>query len=265
MRVMWLTDIHLNFLEPEKIAAFLEKVDTLEPDALLISGDIGDEPTCVPFLEALAEALAIPILFVLGNHDFYYGSIAAVRERVGRLSERFSNLHYLTNEGVIRLSESTAVIGHDSWADGRCGDFFGSAVALNDFELIEDLRLATKQEQLEKMQLLAEEGAAHLRQLLPTALELCQRTVIVTHVPPFAGATWHRGAISSPDWLPFFSCRVFGETLLEIADRYPDREITVLCGHTHSPGTYRAAGNVTVLTGRAVYGRPQVQEVFEWD
>lgn len=44
---------------------------------------------------------------------------------------------------------------------------------------------------------------------------------------------------------------------------YPDRQLTVLCGHTHGAGETRPLDNVLILTGGAEYGRPVVQRVFE--
>ncbi len=39
-------------------------------------------------------------------------------------------------------------------------------------------------------------------------------------------------------------------------------EMTVLCGHTHSPGEAQVLPNLHVLTGGAEYGRPEVQRVL---
>jgi 3',5'-cyclic-AMP phosphodiesterase len=75
--------------------------------------------------------LRVPIYFVLGNQDFYGGSIAAVREAVARKAAASRWLHWLPESGVIPLTANTALVGHDSWADGRLGDFFRSEVMLN--------------------------------------------------------------------------------------------------------------------------------------
>jgi hypothetical protein len=53
-----------------------------------------------------------------------------------------------------------------------------------------------------------------------------------------------------------------GDALREAASRFTDRRITVLCGHTHSPGEVKISDNLLVLTGGAEYGRPAVQRVF---
>lgn len=42
MRVVWLTDIHLNFIGHDRIEAFCRDIRAARPDAILISGDIGE-------------------------------------------------------------------------------------------------------------------------------------------------------------------------------------------------------------------------------
>ena len=82
-------------------------------------------------------------------------------------------------------------------------------------------------------------------------------------MPPFREASWHAGAISAPDWLPFFSCQVVGEVLKATMQAHPDKELTVLCGHTHGSGRADVLPNLTVITGGAVYGNPKLQEPLE--
>jgi hypothetical protein len=41
-RLAWRTDIHLNFVEPPGVEAFLASLAATEFDAFLIGGDIGD-------------------------------------------------------------------------------------------------------------------------------------------------------------------------------------------------------------------------------
>ena len=47
---------------------------------------------------------------------------------------------YLSQAGVVELTPSTALVGHDGWADARLGDFDHSDVVLNDYVLIDELR-----------------------------------------------------------------------------------------------------------------------------
>jgi hypothetical protein len=87
--------------------------------------------------------------------------------------------------------------------------------------------------------------------------------VLLTHVPSFREACWHEGRISDDEWLPHMTCRAVGDVLLEIMRQHRDRQLTVLCGRTHSPGEARPLGNLPVFTGGAVYGRPAVERILE--
>ena len=76
-------------------------------------------------------------------------------------------------------------------------------------------------------------------------------------------ASWHNGAMSDSNGLPFFSCRAVGEVLEQVMKEHPHKEMTVLCGHTHGEGYCRILPNLEVFTGGAVYGSPGVQGVLQ--
>jgi hypothetical protein len=59
--------------------AFLGVLAGTEADAFVISGDTGESHDLGRHLTAIGEAVRRPVSFVLGNHDFYQGSIAGVR------------------------------------------------------------------------------------------------------------------------------------------------------------------------------------------
>ncbi len=262
-RVAWLTDIHLNFLGTQQIEAFLDSVLDYKPDALIIGGDTGEARSIVTFLQRIASHIKKPVYFVLGNHDFYFSSISQVRPAVELLSQTSPHLHWLSAAGVIELAPDTALVGHGGWSDGRCGDYEGSTVVLTDYVVIGELGGLNKFERLQKLNALGDEAAAHLRRVLPGALEKYPRVFVATHSPPFKEACWHQGKISDDDFLPHFVCQAMGDALLEIVPQYPDSDVTVLCGHTHGEGRAQVLDNLLVLTGGAEYGAPKVQQVFE--
>jgi 3',5'-cyclic AMP phosphodiesterase CpdA len=263
MRLAWLTDLHLNFVSPRVFQSLIDGVRAESPDAVLVGGDTGEAPNVGEYLRELAAQLAKPVYFVLGNHDFYRSSIPAVREDLGRLCKAVPNLSWLPTAGVVSLSDRTALVGHDGWGDGGYGDVANTQVILNDYFLIEDLQELSHADHVAKLRSLGREAADHVRRVLPRALERHEEVILLTHVPPFREACWHQGKISDDDWLPFFACRAVGDVLRAIMAEYPDRRLTVLCGHTHSPGECDVRPNLTVLTGGAVYGKPGVQAVFE--
>lgn len=262
MNLAWLTDIHLNFLRPADVRAFLRTVSEVPADAFLITGDIGEADDLVGHLTALGDAVRRPVYFVLGNHDFYGSSIARVRAEVEALCSDCPNMRWLPSAGVVPLGREACLIGHDGWGDGRLGDYWASDVELSDWELIEDFAGLNRQERLAKLNELGDEAAAHFRAILPDVLGRFRHIVVATHVPPFRESCWHAGRLSDNDWLPHFACRAVGEVLSEVMRAYPGHRMTVLCGHTHGAGEAELLPNLRVLTGGAVYGRPAVQRVL---
>jgi 3',5'-cyclic AMP phosphodiesterase CpdA len=263
MRLAWLSDIHLNFLAAPAAERFFAAVRETGADAVMLTGDIGEARSVIPWLERLDDALQRPIYFVLGNHDFYGGSIAAVRAAAADLQQRRPNLVYLTGNAVVQLTPATALVGDDGWADARLGKYETSFVMMNDYRLIEELAPYSKRERWAKLNQLGDEAANNIRRLLPEAFEKYPNVLLATHVPPLREACWHEGQLSDDEWAPHFTCRAMGDAILETARRYPQRTVAVYCGHTHSPGICHPAPNVTIYTGGAKYGEPAVQEVIE--
>lgn len=278
MRLAWATDIHLDFLGDDAVRRFAAELAAPRADALILSGDLSHAELLEHHLRLLSQGVPGPVYFVLGNHDYYGSSIAAVRQAVRELGLRRPRLCWLPAAGVVRLTERTALVGIDGWADARLGAPETTPVVLNDFFHIEELAArvdpvararpayfrATDRSGLHaELRARGDAEAAACRALLGEALAAYERVVVVTHVPPFAAACWHEGRTSDDDWLPYFTCAAVGEVLRELAAGAPDRDITVLCGHTHGVGEAAVLPNLRVLTGGAEYRRPVLQRVLE--
>lgn len=263
MRATWLTDIHLNFLRPLAREAFYDRVRQERPDILLVTGDIGEGDSLLLFLEELAAVA--PIYFVLGNHDYYRSSIATVRAAMQRLDERMT---WLPAHDAMRLTPRVVIVGADGWGDARCGDVT-SSVQLSDWSLIEDFKRLhgdrSARDQL--LQRLGNNEARALRERLanaPASAEL----LVLTHVPPFPESCIYEDQPSEPGYLPWFTCVATGEVLAAHARSHPEQQITVLCGHAHGKGTFRAEPNLEIRTGgwhrgERDYGNPVVQATLE--
>jgi predicted MPP superfamily phosphohydrolase len=270
-RAAWITDVHLNFLAEEPLRQFFCRLREEAIDTLLVGGDTAEGPSISRMLLHLAAGAGCAVYFVLGNHDYYRSSIARTRAQISLLAEQTPALTYLTAGGVISLAPGTALVGHDGWADARLGDFQRSDVLLNDYLLIEELRtwidlFTLDRDELERrLRCLGDEVAAHFHRVVPEALATHRRVVVLTHVPPFRESCCHAGKISDDNWLPHFSCAAAGKVLCELMAARPDREMLVLCGHTHCEADVQILPNLRVLTGGADYGHPIVQRVFEFD
>jgi Icc-related predicted phosphoesterase len=262
-KIIWLSDLHLNFLSNDGLYDFLKTVVSHEPDLVMITGDISDSTKLIFHLKILETEIKKPIYFVLGNHDFYHNSIKNIRKEVSSLVSNFKNLSWLTELDIIEITSSTAIVGHDAWADGRFGNFFLSPFLLNDYFLIQELMKLGAKDLLKMIQKLGDEGANHFRKFLPIACQAYQRIFLLTHAPPFQEACWHKGQLSDDKSLPHFSCKAVGDVLIEIMQMHQDCHLTVLCGHTHSAGVVKVLSNLLVYTGNAQYGKPEIQKIFE--
>jgi predicted MPP superfamily phosphohydrolase len=266
MKLIWLTDIHLNFLEENKRVDFYHELIVTDSDGVVISGDIAEAPSIESILKEMASITQKPIYFVLGNHDYYYGSINDLRNKMTAITKHEPFLFWLPASGPQKLNNDVVLLGQDCFADGRYGDYASSRVVLNDSRLIVDLFQSGtlgKYSLLEKMQQLADQDANDLEKNIEQAISSYhpKKIIILIHVPPFREVCMHEGKISSDDYLPFFSSKVTGEILKHAAEAYPEVEFLVLCGHTHSKGFFKPCPNLTVTAGASEYGKPSIQEV----
>jgi predicted phosphodiesterase len=264
-KLIWLSDLHLDSASAPTFEFLLSDLARERADVVLLGGDTADAATLIACLEDMLDALDSAICMVLGNHDFYNGSIGEVRDLVAEFSKRHDRLTFLEASGPVEVAEGVVLVGHGCWGDGRYGDYANSGVELSDFLEIEDLKGLDKASRLERLNALGDAAALSLGSDLEAALAEYRRVICLTHVPPFREACWHQGQLSNDDYLPHFACKAAGDVLLDAMRRHPQAGLTVLCGHTHSPGFARVAPNIAVHTGRAEYGRPEVQRIFSPD
>ncbi len=265
MRAAWATDVHLEFLKDEGFERFVAAIRATEPEALFLTGDIAVANTVGKFVQRVRVAIGAPVLFVLGNHDFYRGSVAEVRAWAASLRAADEGVVYLPAHGPWRAADGTVVVGADGWGDGRAGSPATSTVELNDWHLIRefaDVRaMDDRRARLALLEKLADQDAERLEATLRTVVDGAERVVVLTHVPPFTEACWHEGKRSDPEWLPWFTCVAMGTMLRRVAEEHPSVRFEVYCGHTHSSGVHRERENLVVHTGRGRYGTTFVEGV----
>lgn len=258
-RILWLTDLHLDAVTKEKRLEFISTLKVESPDLMLIGGDIANGSQSLIFLREIADITAVPIYFVLGNHDYYEETIADMRNQA---VEQPGDITYLTTSGVIPLTEYTALVGHDGWSDGKSGDFLGSSVRLNDYLLINDLKYLDKRGLKLKLQQLGEEAAESLRVSLLGALADFKQVIILTHSPPFEEICLYEDKQTDENWAPHFVCRSIGDMLREVLPNYPDRQVILLCGHSHHQAESQVLPNLKAYVGHSNLGLLTIQGVI---
>lgn len=256
--------MHLPKASPEAARDLLHQMVGKQCDAMLLTGDISIGQRVAADLESLAKGFRFPVYVVLGNHDFYGSTFEMVDATVNAKCARNANLVHLGGGEIIRLSDSTALVGHRGWSDGRGGcNAVQSTVKISDFKFIKDFAFKLRSEQIDLMEQMADESAEYFQQILPEAMAQYPNVIVATHVPPYPGASWHEGKLSGEEYMPFYCNTAAGRAIDEVAGRFPESKLTIYCGHTHSAGEYSPLPNVRVITGDATYGAPKINRVLE--
>lgn len=225
----------------------------------------------------MADAVQTPIYFVLGNHDYYHGTVNEVRANASQLNEQHPMLHYLSSMEPVELSVHIFLVGQDGWADARAGDIQNSKLMMNDTRFIEDFHRAfntghSVNEGLthlaKKMQELADTDAEALAKQLQTAINQDAKHIcVVTHIPPFTASCVGEDIkqYGCDSIYPYFVSVIMGEVLTRFASRHPDVQFTVYCGHTHDSSTYSPESNLIIHCEGAEYNKPAIAQVIDID
>jgi Icc-related predicted phosphoesterase len=257
MRLAWITDPHFDHAGHGKTIDLASKTAGVS-DACVITGDIGTARTVIRLLEVFQRNYRKPVCFVLGNHDFYGGEFASVARSV----RKAFGCSYLDSGAVFHLTPDADLCGVDGWYDARFGSPETSSVQLNDWSEIQDLRECVQSGTLiPALRMIGDHF--HQKTLETLSRTTAKRIIFATHVPPFAESSVYNGKQSDANWLPWFTNKALGDALLEWARKNQDREIEVLCGHTHGRATFQPSPNLTVRTGFAEYGAPCVEMVLD--
>ena len=253
-KMCWATDIHLNFASLSDRMKFYEDLNVHCSNILIITGDIADGNTIINFLQEIEEHVDKHVLFILGNHDFYQSSIERVRSSISSTELLWLQLLY------VNIGNGTYITGVDSFADARCGNV-SSLAKVKDMIQIEEYRLSSSL--FDTMRYYADKDAEQLMTSVDHIMDNekdVRKIIICCHIPPFEEVCMYNGRPTTSDYLPYFTSKVLGDTLLVIADKYHMIEFEVLCGHTHSEALFCPRTNMTVRVLNSQYGKPTFTE-----
>ena len=264
MKLMWLTDLHLDEVDEKRRFEFYSRLRNEDCDAVVITGDISYASRLPGHLRELGQTFETqPVYFVLGNHDFYGSCFSDVDHAVADVCKEQKNLRHLGQGEIIPLAGGSALVGHRGWADARAGWGRRTMISNPDHKKIEDLCGLPEQDVFDKLAELGKESANYFRDVLPYALQCYEHVWVATHVPPFKWAAFYDGKPCERTRLPHFTNLSAGCAIGGISKRFPESRLSVLCGHTHSMARVMISEKVQVLAGEAKPGWPRVQMVFE--
>lgn len=266
MKPVWISDPHfdhLNKKDPEALLRFRALLDRETITHILLGGDIAESRTLDQELRRFRQACGRPIYYVLGNHDYYFGSIDGVRKQVSSLN--IPGVQWLPDAGIVSLGNDTALIGHGGWGDAHRGDL-EDFVILTDYAAISDLAHTIDREDfwvhgfkkrerlVSKLQQLGREAAEALSRDLSEAAKYFKRILILTHVTPFEQTCTYKNEPGNDKGFPGFLWDTMGPILVDLALSRPDISISVFSGHTHQQSHGRIAANMNAWSAMAEYG-----------
>ncbi len=261
MKIIWITDPHINHVTIEKQNLVLNDILKENPSHIFLTGDIENNRN-LNFLLSLSKIAKV--YFILGNHDFYGNSFNLTNKKFKRFANKNKDVYYLTNLPSIELTKKTCVVGHDGWYDLLNGDFWNTRVYLNDFNFINDLKYHSKPELFDLIQIINKKFIKQAKYHLENALKKYDKIFFLTHVPPFKEASFYLGKPTSEYYLPFFSCKTMGEMILDVMKNYKNKKLIILCGHTHHEGFYKPNENIIVDVGKCRYGEIFLKNITEY-
>jgi len=268
----WLTDIHLDHLQDDRLIEFTEACKNVQCDGYFITGDLSNSWKLIEHLGFLEAAWQRQIIVCLGNHDFWGSSFESVRRRMNELTKFSPYVKYVSSVKYIPLNDSTCVLGHDGWYDAQNGDAKNSRFLMQDWLQIQDFANITRGAQsfdnLDKnaiialSQKLASDSVVHVHQAIKDAVRYYDNIIILTHVPPWQEAHVHGGTRGDAMALPWYTSKMMGQLIESAAKTYENVKFTVLSGHTHGRTRVDIGKNITCYVGHADYVNPQIQRII---
>jgi Icc-related predicted phosphoesterase len=235
-----MSDLHQEFYFNIQLPAI-----NPEADILLLAGDIATSPIGYRlFLEKIREISSIPIVAVLGNHEFYGHDIKTALKEYKNACKNIKDFHLLENRYVD--FGDVRVIGATLWTDYNKG--VDAHLAINNMT---DFRVITIDGEKSSFLLCTEimnrykKSVAYIKRSLEYANCREIKTVVLTHHAPSYRSVHERYKGQSLN-----SCFVSDLSNL-IMDKYPQYWVN---GHIHNHMEYEIDQTIVLANP---YGYPQ--------
>lgn len=232
MKIQILSDLHIEFGE-------FEYEDT-GSDVVIFAGDIGVGLEGLNWIKSLN--IDKPVIYVLGNHEYYHHEIGLVKEIKSYAQE---NIHVL-NEDVIEIG-GVRFLGSTLWTDfllfGETDKYFSVQHAKKGMADFEVIKLKGKRFSPEDSIQLHEKSRDWLKCMLSIPFE--GKTVVVTHHLPSEKSV-------PPRFAKDLLTPAFASNLEELMDE--GRVALWIHGHTHDAYDYEIYGTRIVCNPRGYFG-----------
>ena len=249
MKIHILSDLHNEFLRNGKhnpAHQWEGVIPDTDADVVLLAGDIDTGTQGIEWAIKESERLHKPILYVLGNHEFYHHEYASLKDRIAQQCDG-SNVHIL-DCGVFVLEE-VRFIGATLWTDYEV-----------DVRTPRDLAMLYIQKALSDHQVIKFKSGDNYRKFKPDdalAIHLYERRWIEEQLAtPFDGKTvvvTHHGphlVCQHPQYPVNEITGAFHSDLSQLIDAY-DIDVWVY-GHTHA-NLDTVVSNTRIVANQAGY------------
>lgn len=172
---------------------------------------------------------------------------------MSNLNKKYNNLHYLSEENSISLSENIGIIGHNGWYDAGWRTPILPFVFLVDWYFIHDFRFNDSNvNRISLMKYKASVATENLKFKLEKSLKTYHTIYLLTHFPPWPEK--NSGGMVEKFWMPYNSSKIVADMLMATMQKYPNQNLIVLSGHVHPKNTYKMkiSPNIDCYIGRAL-------------
>jgi predicted phosphohydrolase len=247
LRLAVTSDLHWGIREAGDSAtrALVSFLETVSPDVILLSGDVGADNDFGPCLE-LFDHLTCRKALVPGNHDVWVRSDDPRGDSFRVYSEHLPALsashgfHYLDNSPLLLPEADLAIAGSMNWYDYSWSIDELRRLFPDELDRLQSKRFTRGKHNdanYVRWQFddpgFTERVVTRLREHLKTALASVGHVIVMTHHPALYGLNFPRTepptSLDGLLWDAFAGNRSLEQLLTEFQDRIP----LVFSGHTH--------------------------------
>jgi predicted phosphohydrolase len=263
-RYAWYSDTHLNLsVFPFLKRMFISRLKKSGVDGVMITGDVSSGSWLESDLGFLARHFDGPIYFVLGNHDYHNRHIESVHSDVRRLTAKYPNLFWMTENPLIALAEDVALIGTEGWYDATLGDPQLLRWTLDWMITFDFLHKKGIDQRIDMWRNMSSISSEIIAERLEHALQDHKTVYVMTHFPPWKEATRAVGTPFENFWLPYNTNFAMGQAIERVMSGRKKKRVIVLAGHTHTPCHIRVTNNIECIVARASYwGRVRPEQTI---
>lgn len=259
---LWFTDVHFDYVGELNLFKFIDTVNQFQPKGIFITGDIANGLSIAKDLRYIARNCKTNIYFVLGNHDRYFSSFRRVKEKIQKLCKKYKNLFWMPEAGIVELNSQNCLIGVDGWFNFSYSNP-NHILFANDWFLIKELIVNySVKSKLRFIKRIVNDGCKIAENNIKLALEKYNHIHFITHFPPFIEAAGNDEYYFKDFWNSYDVNTKLGNVLKDIMKDYPDKKLTIYCGHTHKWKRTHISDNIECIVGDSKYFNPSFSKTI---